>query len=84
MKDATQDKDVFELFIEGAQHRNLSVICIMQNLFNKGVENRTMSLNSQCMVLFKNPRDQQQIGILAKKIYPGNSKKFLDAYRKAV
>ena len=46
MKDATQDKDVCELFIEGAHHRNLSVICIMQNLFNKGAENRTMSLNS--------------------------------------
>ena len=44
MKDATQDKDVCELFIEGAHHRNLSVICIMQNLFNKGAENRTMSL----------------------------------------
>ena len=36
------------------------------------------------MVLFKNPRDQQQIGILAKQMYPGNSKKLLDAYRKAV
>ena len=84
MKDATQDKDVCELFIEGAHHRNLSVICIMQNLFNKGAENRTMSLNSQYMVLFKNPRDQQQIGILAKQMYPGNSKKLLEAYRKAV
>ena len=84
MKDATQNKDVCELFIEGAHHRNLSVICIMQNLFNKGAENRTMSLNSQYIVLFKNPRDQQQIGILAKQMYPGNSKKLLDAYRKAV
>ena len=81
MKDATQNKDVCELFIERAHHRNLSVICIMQNLFNKGAENRTMSLNSQYIVLFKNPRDQQQIGILAKQMYPGNSKKLLDAYR---
>ena len=53
MKDATQDKEICELFTEGAHHRNLSVICIMQNLFNKGTENRTMSLNSQYIVLLK-------------------------------
>lgn len=53
MKDAIQDKGICELFTEGANHRNLSVICIMQNLFNKGKENRTMSLNSQYIVIFK-------------------------------
>ena len=47
MKDATENKDVCELFVEGAHHRNLSTACIMQNLFNEGEENRTMSLNSQ-------------------------------------
>ena len=46
MKDATENKDVCELFVEDAHHRNLSTTCIMQNLFNKGKENRTMSLNS--------------------------------------
>ena len=84
MKDATQDKEICELFTEGAHHRNLSVVCIMQNLFNKGKENRTMSLNSQYIVLFKNPRDRQQIGVLARQMYPGNSQKLLDAYEKAV
>ena len=43
-----------------------------------------MSLNSQYIVLFKNPRDRQQIGILARQMYPGNVKKLLDAYEKAV
>ena len=84
MKDATQDKEICELYTEGAHHRNLSVICIMQNLFNKGKENRTMSLNSQYIVLFKNPRDRQQIAILARQMYPGNAKKLLDVYEKAV
>lgn len=84
MKDATQDKEICELFTEGAHHRNLSVICIMQNLFNKGKENRTMSLNSQYIVIFKNPRDRQQIATLARQMYPGNSKKLLDAYENAV
>ena len=84
MKDATQDKNICELFIEGAHHRNLSVICIMQNLFNKGKEQRTMSLNSQYIVLFRNSRDRQQIDVLARQMYPGNTKNLLNAYEKAI
>ena len=40
-EDAMEKKDVCELFVEGAHHRNLSKACIMQfaNLFNKGKEN---------------------------------------------
>ena len=81
MKDATENKDVCELFVEGVHHRNLSTAYIMQNLFNKGKENRIMSLNSQYLVLFKNPRDQQQIATLARQTYPGHSEKLLDAYQ---
>ncbi|KAK3103663.1 hypothetical protein FSP39_020841 [Pinctada imbricata] len=43
-----------------------------------------MSLNSQYLVLFRNPRDQQQIAILASQMYPGNASKLLDAYRQAI
>ena len=38
-----------------------------------------MSLNSQYLVLFKNPRDKLQIATLARQIYP--SEKVLDAYQ---
>ncbi|KAK3083888.1 hypothetical protein FSP39_004781 [Pinctada imbricata] len=43
-----------------------------------------MNLNSQYLVLIKNPRDQQQIAILASQMYPGNASKLLDAYRQAI
>ena len=39
MRDATNSKDVCELFVEGSHHRNLSVACIMQNAFSKGEQN---------------------------------------------
>ena len=42
-----------------------------------------MSLNSQYLVLFNNPRDQQQIMALARQMYPGQSEKFLSTYRMA-
>jgi len=83
MKDATQSADVCELFTEGSHHRNLSVICLLQNLFCKGKEARTMSLNAHYMVLFKNPRDQQQVSVLARQMYPGRSQYFMEEYQAA-
>ena len=83
-RDASGNQDVCDIFTEGAHHRNLSVICLMQNIFNKGKESRTISLNSQYLVLFKNPRDQLQISILARQMYPGKTKTFLDAYNRAI
>lgn len=40
-------------------------ICLLQNLYNKRKENRTMNQNRQYSVIFKNPRDQQHIPALA-------------------
>ena len=83
MKDATKNQDICELYTEGSHHQNLSVICLMQNLYNKGKENRTMNLNSQYLVLFKNPRDQQQVSVLARQMYPNNSHYFMNKYQEA-
>ena len=84
MKNATTDEDVCDLFTEGAHHRNLSVICLLQNIFYKAKGTRTMSLNCQYLVVFKNPRDIQQFSILARQMYGTNWKKFLDVYKEAV
>ena len=83
MKEATQNADICNLFTEGSHHRNLSVICVLQNLYYKGKENRTMSLNSQYIVLFKNPRDQQQVAVLGRQMYPYRSQYFIDEYKNA-
>jgi predicted ATP-grasp superfamily ATP-dependent carboligase len=66
MKDTTNSKDVCELFVEGSHHRNISVACILQKGVSKGKETRTMSINTQYIVLFKNPRDQIGPAILAR------------------
>jgi hypothetical protein len=42
-----------------------------------------MNLNSQYLVLFKNPRDQQQVAVLARQMYPNNWRKFLDQFQQA-
>ena len=45
MKEATQNADICNLFTEGSHHRNLSVICVLQNLYYKGKENRLIKWN---------------------------------------
>ena len=73
MSEASNDKQICDLFTKGSHHRNLSVICLVQNLYYQGKESRTMSLNSQYLVLFNNLRDQQQVMVLARQMYPGQS-----------
>ena len=51
----------------------ICVICLVQNMFYQGKESRTMSLNTQYLVLFKSPRDKQQISILSRQMYPNRS-----------
>ena len=83
MTQATKDSKICDLFTKGSHHQNLSVICLLQNLYYHGKENRTMSLNSHYITLFRNARDEQQVMTLARQMYPGNSQRFIDVYKAA-
>ena len=83
MSESGNNTKVTELFTKGSHHRNLSVILILHNLFYKGREMRTISLNAHYMVLFKNPRDASQINHLARQMYPRKTKYMMEAYRDA-
>ena len=72
------DQRVSKLFTKGSHHRNISVIYVSQNLYSKN--NRTISLNTHYLVLFKNPRDASQIACLGRQIYPNDSKHFHEAF----
>ena len=65
------NKNVLRLFTKGSHHRNISVIYIVQNLFGKNNDHRTISLNVHYLTVFNNPRDKSQIVHLAKQMYPG-------------
>ena len=85
MIDASRDQPIVRLFIRrGSHHRNLSVICIVQNLFHQGKGSSSISLISYCSGIFKKPRDKLQILTLAKQMYPGQTDFFLNQYEEAV
>ena len=77
------DDRVSQIFARVSHHKNVSVLYLTQNLFYGSKQNRTMSLNSHYLVLFKNARDATQISHLAGQMYPGKSKFMIESYRDA-
>src|SRR6267154_1734720 len=73
---------VSKLFTRVSHHTNTSVIFITQNLFHADKETRTITLNAQYLVVFKNVRDKSQIAHLARQMYPNNSKHMIVIYRR--
>ena len=78
---AMKEPAIMSIFTEGSHHRNVSVIFLSQNIFHQGKHSRTMSLNVQYMVLFKNARDQSQIQTLARQMFPTDWHSFLNHYK---
>jgi hypothetical protein len=74
---------IVKIFSQGSHHRNLSVIFITQNIFNQSKGNRDISLNCHYIVLFKNPRDRQQIYSFSRQVFPTKSKFLLSAFDQA-
>jgi len=75
------DQKILNIFTRGSHHREISIIFMVQNFFNKNKHMRTISLNAQYIVLFKNPRDNSQFAHLARQLYPHNYRFAVDAYK---
>ena len=72
-----------DIFTKHVHHNSMSVIYIVQNLFSSTKNHRTMSLNSNYIVLFKNPRDKAQVSFLARQVFPHKPKILQQAYKDA-
>ena len=77
------NETVSKLFTRVSHHKNVSVVYLTQNLFNNNKHNRTISLNSHYMVLFKNVRDATQVHCLARQMFPKNSEAMMQGYKDA-
>ena len=60
-----KNEGVQTLFSRGSHHNNVTLIYVNQNFYFQGPKSRTISLNSQYIILFKNKRDKKQILHLA-------------------
>lgn len=80
---AETDHRITKLFTRGSHHCNISICQIVQNLFTKNKEQRTINLNSHYLIVFKNPRDAGQIMHLGQQMYPGQNKFVREAFKDA-
>ena len=63
---------------------NITVICLVHNLFPKSPSGRTINLNTKYFILFRYHRDALQIQHFARQIYPTKVSFFMSNYHKAV
>lgn len=80
---ASEDENVMKVFTQFRHHRDMSVMLLTQNVFHQGKFSRTISLNCNYMVLFKNPRDKLQLNILARQMFPSQKGLFLESFEDA-
>jgi hypothetical protein len=75
-QDCIDNKEIVLLIAVGSHHRNISVILLTHNIFEKGKYMRTISLNCSYLIIFNNLRDKKQIKFLGSQLFPGESNYF--------
>ena len=83
MGEIENSKELVNLFTQGSHHRNLTVVLLLQNFFQKGKSIRSATLNAKYIVLFKNLRDKLQASVLGRQMYPSKGGAFIEALEDA-
>ena len=83
MQAASESPQLSNLFTEGSHHLNLTVVYIVQNLFQKGKGQRTANINTHYLVIFRNPRDLAGFHYLARQVAPGKSRSLVEVFEEA-
>lgn len=74
---------LLNFFVANSHHFNLLTFYVTQNIYQANAFQRTMSLNAQYLIAFKNLRDVNQIKRVAGQVYGfGNTKPFMQVYEK--
>lgn len=79
MNELKNNKDIKDLFTKVAHHRNMSVILLIQNIFNKERAMRDISINTEYFVLMRGRRMTKQVQTFANQIF-SDSKAVCDIY----
>jgi len=77
------NRDLVEIVCVTSRHYNATTFLLFQNLFPSNPLGRQISLNAKYIYVHKNPRENAQIGYLARQINPHNYKWIVDAYYEA-
>ena len=78
--EAAQSKDFLALVVAG-RHRNVHLMVLRHNLFQRTKNSKIIDLNVTQIVLFNSPRDSEQIGVLGRQL--GERHATMEAYKRA-
>lgn len=77
-------KEITEIFTILSHHNNISIILVLHNLFHQSKFSRNITLNTQYIVYFRNPRDLSSISHLTRQLLPSNSKNLQNLFNEVV
>lgn len=78
MAEIVKSQLVEQLFVALSHHRQITLIVLVQNVYQQGRVAKTLMLNTHYLILMNNSRDIQQIKCLARQTGMGNS--LVEAY----
>src|SRR3981189_2971947 len=84
MEESKDSAAVTALYTKAAHYKPYFIINIKQNLYFQSKEQRSRHLNTQYMVIFKIPRDENQIAVLSHQMYPNKKNYLVDIYHEAI
>ena len=78
MTNIVSSKTITNLFTKGSHHRNITIIYLVQNFYEQNKNQRTITLNGQYIVLFKNPRGHLQASKFGMEMFPKRANVFAE------
>jgi hypothetical protein len=82
-EECKDSKEILKLFTIYSHHKSVSVFLINQNIYTKVKCARDINFNTSNMILFKNPRDNVQISVLGRQVFPSKTRAFFEAFKGA-
>ena len=76
------DSDLVSIVTVHSRHYNTSTFILFQSLFPSNRLARQISLNVKYLHVFKNPRENAQIMVLARQLYPRDYRWIVEVYHK--
>ena len=74
------DQAVSDIFLMYSHHRNLSVILLLQNYYNKNKHLRDINTNTNYVIFMKNPRNKLAVSHIAKESFPNQYQYVMESY----
>jgi len=80
MSELAQSNDLTKLMTKSVHHLPMTLIYITQNIFQQGKDVKTRRMNTNYLIIFKNPHDKAQVDYIGRQMYPNDTKFLSNVY----